>query len=109
MKKIKTIILLIITVLGTVSFAQTGINSPYSRYGLGQLYSENLNTPSMSMGGLGIALHHPTIQFSAFFMANPIPIFCGITILPFSSGRYSMVSLTYSTSSSQPPITVFDR
>ncbi len=61
MKKIKTIILLVITVFSISSFAQTGINSPYSRYGLGQLYSENLNTVSMSMGGLGIAIHNPTV------------------------------------------------
>lgn len=60
MKKIKTIILLVITALSLGSFAQTGINSPYSRYGLGQLYSENMNTVSMAMGGLGIALHNPT-------------------------------------------------
>lgn len=46
--------------LSFVSIAQTGINSPYSRYGLGQLYNENLNTVSVSMGGLGIALHDPT-------------------------------------------------
>lgn len=60
MKEIKTIILLVITALSTVSFAQTGINSPYSRYGLGQLYNENLNTVSMGMGGLGKAFHDPT-------------------------------------------------
>lgn len=61
MKKIKTIILLVITAFSIHSFAQTGINSPYSRYGLGQLYSENLNTVSMSMGGLGIGIHNPTV------------------------------------------------
>ena len=41
--------------------AQTGINSPYSQYGLGQMYYENMNTVSVSMGGLGIALHNPTV------------------------------------------------
>jgi len=61
MKRINLIIILIFTVLSLQLDAQTGINSPYSRYGLGQLYLENLNTVSVAMGGLGIALHDPTI------------------------------------------------
>ncbi len=67
MKKVKLQILLIITVLSLNISAQTGINSPYSRYGLGQLNGENLNTPAMSMGGLSIAVHDPT----AINPANP--------------------------------------
>lgn len=47
--------------------AQTGINSPYSRYGLGQLNDKNMNTVSMSMGGLSLAVHDPT----ALNPANP--------------------------------------
>lgn len=48
-------------------FAQTGINSPYSRYGLGQLYGETPNTTAMGMGGLSIGIHNPT----ALNPANP--------------------------------------
>ncbi len=61
MRKTKIFILLFVVALGLSSHAQTGINSPYSRYGLGQLYGENLNTVSVSMGGLGIAIHNPTV------------------------------------------------
>jgi len=60
MRKIKIYLLLVITVLSTTLVAQTGINSPYSRYGLGQLNGKNINTLSMSMGGLSIAIHDPT-------------------------------------------------
>jgi len=60
MKKIKLYLLLIITALSINLVAQTGINSPYSRYGLGQLNGESLNTASMGMGGLSLAIHDPT-------------------------------------------------
>jgi hypothetical protein len=60
MRKINIYLVLIIIALSTSIQAQTGINSPYSRYGLGQLYGENLNTVSTSMGGIGIAVHDPT-------------------------------------------------
>lgn len=60
MKRIRIFLLLAFTVLSLGMMAQTGINSPYSRYGLGQLNYENVNTVSVSMGGLGIALHDPT-------------------------------------------------
>ncbi len=60
MRIIKIHILLIITVLSMNVYAQTGINSPYSRYGLGQLYGENLNTAAMGMGGLSLGIHNPT-------------------------------------------------
>ncbi len=55
------------TMLGMNINAQTGINSPYSRYGLGQLYGENLNTINMSMGGLSLGIHNS----SALNPANP--------------------------------------
>ncbi len=61
MKRIRIVILLVITLFSAGLTAQTGINSPYSRYGLGKLYYENMNTVSVSMGGLGIALHDPTV------------------------------------------------
>ncbi len=60
MKKNKIIIALVLTVMSLGLLAQTGINSPYSRYGLGKMQYENMNTVSVSMGGLGIALHDPT-------------------------------------------------
>ncbi len=56
----KLYILLIITALSLNAIAQTGINSPYSRYGLGHLNGKNLNTASMSMGGLSLGIHDPT-------------------------------------------------
>ncbi len=67
MKKNKLYLLLIFSVLSISLNAQTGINSPYSRYGLGQLNSENMNTRSVSMGGLSIATHDAT----ALNPANP--------------------------------------
>ena len=67
MRIIKIQLILIITVLSFNISAQTGINSPYSRYGLGQLHSENPNTPAMSMGGLSLGVHDPT----AINPANP--------------------------------------
>ncbi|MAE07832.1 MAG: hypothetical protein CL661_03610 [Bacteroidetes bacterium] len=67
MKRIKILILLITIVLSMNINAQTGINSPYSRYGLGQLYGENLNTINMSMGGLSLGIHNS----SALNPANP--------------------------------------
>ncbi len=60
MKRIKLYFLLIIIATSASIQAQTGINSPYSRYGLGQLNSESINTVSMAMGGLGLAIHKPT-------------------------------------------------
>ncbi len=67
MRKCKVFILLIFTVLSISVYAQTGINSPYSRYGLGQLYGENMNTVSVSMAGLSLGIHSP----SALNPANP--------------------------------------
>ena len=63
----KLYILLIITALSLSAVAQTGINSPYSRYGLGKLNGENLNTSAMSMGGLSLGIHNTT----AINPANP--------------------------------------
>ncbi len=60
MKRINLYLLLFIFVLSITVNAQTGINSPYSRYGLGQLNGNTVNTFSMGMGGLSIALHDPT-------------------------------------------------
>lgn len=66
--KIKVlVILLLVSISG---FAQTGINSPYSRFGIGNLYSENQNAISMSMGGIAYGLHDP----SAINPANPASI-----------------------------------
>lgn len=61
------LLLFISAVLSLNISAQTGINSPYSRYGLGQLYGESLNTAAMSMGGLSLGMHDPT----ALNPANP--------------------------------------
>lgn len=60
MKKINIYLLLIVSFVSVIANAQTGINSPYSRYGLGQLNSKNANVTSMGMGGLSIGVHDPT-------------------------------------------------
>ncbi len=41
--------------------AQTRINSPYSRYGLGELHGKNANTTLQGMGGISIGYADPTV------------------------------------------------
>jgi len=60
MKASKHYILLILIFFSLITQAQK-INSPYSRFGLGQLHGENVNTSLMGMGGISIAVADPTM------------------------------------------------
>ena len=60
MKTIKYFILFIVIFLSLATQAQE-INSPYSRFGLGQLHNENVNTALMGMGGIAIGVADPTM------------------------------------------------
>jgi len=51
----------------TLTVSAQDINSPFSRYGLGQLYGQNVSTELQSMGGISIAVSDPFIVN----MANP--------------------------------------
>lgn len=53
MKKIKTGLTLFFVLVSVLVFAQS-INSPYSRYGLGELHGRNVNTTLTGMGGISI-------------------------------------------------------
>ena len=53
-KKVLTIILSLVSFVGI--YADNGINSPYSRYGIGQLSNQGLGI-NRQMGGLGYALN----------------------------------------------------
>ncbi len=56
----KILISFLLVLASTVGLGQTGINSPYSLFGLGELSSSNVNTAVMGMGGLSIAIADPT-------------------------------------------------
>jgi hypothetical protein len=61
MKIAKFNILFVLLIFSVALSAQNSINSPYSRYGLGALHGKNINTVSMGMGGVGIAINDPTM------------------------------------------------
>ncbi|MCF6341595.1 MAG: hypothetical protein L3J31_02155 [Bacteroidales bacterium] len=61
MKILKTGILPILLFFVLGASAQTRINSPYSRYGLGELYGKNNNTALLAMGGISIGYANPTM------------------------------------------------
>ncbi len=44
-----------------ILMAQSTINSPYSRYGLGELRGENVSTQLKGMGGISIGMNDPTL------------------------------------------------
>jgi hypothetical protein len=60
MKVDKAGILVFLLLLGSILQAQK-INSPYSRYGLGKLSGENINTPIKAMGGISIGYASPQV------------------------------------------------
>jgi len=61
MKIAKFNILFVLIFFGVSVFAQNTINSPYSRFGLGELHGKNVNTKLMGMGGVAFAINSPTI------------------------------------------------
>jgi len=60
MKKINYLALFLIILTSFTAQTQE-INSPYSRFGLGYLDGENVNTFLMGMGGIGIGVSDPTM------------------------------------------------
>jgi hypothetical protein len=60
MKKNNYLVLLLI-ILVSLSLQAQKINSPYSRFGLGLLHGENINTSLMGMGGIAIGISDPTM------------------------------------------------
>lgn len=56
--------LLVGLVFLVVSLNAQDINAPFSRFGLGRLYGENMSTQQQSMGGIGVGLALP-------FVINP--------------------------------------
>lgn len=82
-----------IIVLGQLLVGQVGTDSPYSRFGIGQLKSKNINTQLLSMGGIANAVATPRFVNPA----NPALYtkFDSLTFL-FDAG-FSMSSVTYST------------
>lgn len=67
MRVIKISISFLLVFSGIVLWGQTGINSPYSRFGLGEIHSNNVNSTVTGMGGISIGFADPT----AINPANP--------------------------------------
>jgi len=61
MKMFRTGILLILLFFVLGLNAQTSINSPYSRFGLGELHGKNINTTLQGMGGISIGYADPSV------------------------------------------------
>ena len=57
MKLFKALTFSIIATLSLATYAENGINSPYTRFGFGQLSSSEIGA-SKSMGGTGIGIHN---------------------------------------------------
>lgn len=64
MRKIKLGLLVGLAFLAVSLHAQD-INSPFSRYGLGRLYGENINTQLQSMGGISVGFSDPFVVNTA--------------------------------------------
>ena len=88
-KRIITIIALVLTTC--LGFADNGINSPYSRYGLGILADQNLGV-NRQMGGLGYALR----SNSYINLLNPASFSEADTITMLFEGGFSMQNINIS-------------
>ncbi|PKP30054.1 MAG: hypothetical protein CVT99_14840 [Bacteroidetes bacterium HGW-Bacteroidetes-16] len=60
MKIVKITISFLLVLTGIAVWGQTGINSPYSRFGLGELHNNNINSTVMGMGGISIGFANST-------------------------------------------------
>ncbi|MFA5418418.1 MAG: hypothetical protein WC341_08165 [Bacteroidales bacterium] len=60
MREVRLTISFLLVFTGIAVWGQTGINSPYSRFGLGELHNNNVNTAVMGMGGVSIGYSDPT-------------------------------------------------
>lgn len=61
MKMYRLILVVVVIMLGSVLMAQSTINSPYSRYGLGELRGENVSAQLKGMGGISIGMSDATL------------------------------------------------
>jgi len=61
MKIFRSVILVFILFSSAALLAQTAINSPYSRFGLGELHGKNINTNLQGMGGISIGMADPSM------------------------------------------------
>ena len=61
MKVVKTGILVFLLMASLHISAQIKINSPYSRYGLGELQGKNVNTALLGMGGISYGVWEPSM------------------------------------------------
>ena len=87
-KRIITIIALVLTTC--LGFADNGINSPYSRYGLGILADQNLGV-NRQMGGLGYALR----SGSYVNLLNPASISASDTLTMLFETGFSMQNVNF--------------
>lgn len=88
-KKILILTLLIISAITGVK-ADNGINSPYSRYGLGVLADQNLSV-NRQLGGLGYALN----SRSYINLLNPAALAKADTITMLFEGGFSMQNVNF--------------
>lgn len=61
MKRFRLIFVIASIMLSGILQAQSTINSPYSRYGLGELHGENVNAHLRGMGGISIGMGDGTM------------------------------------------------
>ncbi len=61
MKKYRLILVIAAIMFSGILMAQSTINSPYSRYGLGELRGENVSAQLKGMGGISIGMNDPTL------------------------------------------------
>jgi long-subunit fatty acid transport protein len=61
MKEVKAGILVFLLFASLLISAQVKINSPYSRYGLGELHGRNVNTAILGMGGISFGVWDPAM------------------------------------------------
>ncbi len=60
MRVVRISISFLLVFSGIVLWGQTGINSPYSRFGLGEIHTNNVNSTVAGMGGISIGFTDPT-------------------------------------------------
>jgi hypothetical protein len=92
--RIKKISLLLGWLLVVAGVQAQDINSPFSAYGIGQLYGENISTQLQSMGGISFAVTEKNI----LNMANPASygVFDSLTFI-FQTGIIGNVSTLQNT------------
>ncbi len=82
MREIKLVFVFMAVVFSGMSYSQSKINSPYSRFGLGELHGKNVNANLRGMGGISIGMSDPT-------MVNPGN--------PASYGLFDSTSIVFET------------